>query len=528
MLTRRPLPASAATAAVAVLAAVVTLVRLGTPADIVFDETFYVPDARGLLADGVEPGFAVHPPLGKWVIAAGIAVVGDHPLGWRIGGALLAVVAVVATVELTRRLTGRTWPGVVAGVLLTLDGAWLVPARTAMLDVTVAAAVTVGAWLLVVDHQRATARAADRPPHVPWRGRWPLAAAGVAFGVAAATKWSGLAALGAATLLATGWELAARRRRTIGRPAPADLAGACGRVMLALAVIPAVVYLAAFVPWMAADDRVARATPAVDTAAPPTVTDRLDGLWRYHRGVLAFHTDLDAGHPYRAPATTWLVQARPVVYFFETCGPDGRDDEGRPCTVAGPEEAAEIVALGNPALWWSGLVLLPVAASRLRRRDAAAVVPLTFLGMQLLPWLLAVRPVFSFYTTPLIPFLAVAVAVALAELDIPARRAAAVGAGLLSGLAAGAVAGVSGLGVPASATTAVASACLGAGLGGIVDHRRERALRAPPWPPRAGIRAALILLAAAVVLFGYFSPLWYAWPLPEDALRARWWLPGWV
>jgi dolichyl-phosphate-mannose-protein mannosyltransferase len=528
MLTRRPLPASAATAAVAVLAAVVTFARLGTPGDIVFDETYYVPDARGLLADGVEPGFAVHPPLGKWVIAAGIAAIGDHPLGWRIGGGLLAVVAVAATVELTRRLTGRTWPGVVAGVLLTLDGAWLVPARTAMLDVTVAATVTVGAWLLVVDHQRATARAADRPPHVHRRGRWPLAAAGVAFGVAAATKWSGLAALAAATLLAAGWELAARRRRADGRPSPADLVGACGRVVLALAVLPAVTYLAVFVPWMAADDRVARATSAVDTAAAPTVTERLDGLWRYHRDVAAFHADLDADHPYRAPASTWLVQARPVVYFYEACGPDGRDEDGRPCTVAGPDEAAEIVALGNPALWWSGLLLLPVAASRLRRRDAAAVVPLTFLGLQLLPWLLVARPVFSFYTSPLVPFLAIGVAVALAELDVPARRAASVGASLLVGLAAGAVASVIGLGVPATATAVVAAACVGGALGGVVDQHRESVIGLPPWAPRVGSHVAVVVLAAALVLFGYFSPLWYAWPLPEEALRARWWLPGWV
>jgi dolichyl-phosphate-mannose--protein O-mannosyl transferase len=142
--------------------------------------------------------------------------------------------------------------------------------------------------------------------------------------------------------------------------------------------------------------------------------------------------------------------------------------------------------------------------------------------------LLVARPVFSFYTSPLVPFLAIGVAVALAELDVPARRAASVGASLLVGLAAGAVASVIGLGVPATATAVVAAACVGGALGGVVDQHRESVIGLPPWAPRVGSHVAVVVLAAALVLFGYFSPLWYAWPLPEEALRARWWLPGWV
>ena len=59
------------------------LVRLGDPDRIMFDETYYVGDARGYLETGVEPGFAVHPTVGKWLIAASIRLLGDT----RSGGA---------------------------------------------------------------------------------------------------------------------------------------------------------------------------------------------------------------------------------------------------------------------------------------------------------------------------------------------------------------------------------------------------------------------------------------------------------
>ena len=83
---------------VTLLAAVLRFWNLGHPQAIVFDETYYVKDAWTLLQNGYEsswpegadedfaagdtdifldePLYVVHPPLGKWMIALGMAAFG--------------------------------------------------------------------------------------------------------------------------------------------------------------------------------------------------------------------------------------------------------------------------------------------------------------------------------------------------------------------------------------------------------------------------------------------------------------------
>jgi dolichyl-phosphate-mannose-protein mannosyltransferase len=527
--------------AVGVVAAALTFARLGQPDAITFDETYYVADARDLAATGSESSFAVHPPLGKWVIAGGIALVGDTPTGWRAGGALLSVLAVAATVDLARRLTGRVAAGVVAGVLVLTDGVWLSVARLAMLDSALAAFVTFGTWALVVDHQRATARSSDlvAPPEVsgtspprraPPVSRWPLVAAGTLFGLAAATKWSGLLALGGAGLLAAGWELAARRRR--GGSGSRVAARAAARVGTALVVVPIAVYAVAWVPWTAGYASTPTAAPScaedgrLDPACDPPWRDRLSGLGRHHLDIARFHGRLDAEHPYRAPATTWPAQVRPVVAHYVSCDEDGRDAAGEPCAPAG--RASEVAILGNPALWWSGLILVPLSAAALRRRDGAAVVPLVMLGSQFLPWLVVGRPVFNFYTAPLVPMLATALVVACVELDRPARRAAGLTSGALAGALGGGLTLLVGGSRPAATTAAVVAATVGVGVGGRWDARRERRLGVPIAHRRVGTIAAAAVSVAAIALVIHLAPLWLAIPVDEAVLRRRWWLRSWV
>src|SRR5687767_10480874 len=44
--------------------------RVGYPDRIYFDETYYALHAEEIIDVGVEKGFAVHPPVGKWLIAS--------------------------------------------------------------------------------------------------------------------------------------------------------------------------------------------------------------------------------------------------------------------------------------------------------------------------------------------------------------------------------------------------------------------------------------------------------------------------
>ncbi len=129
----------AATLLVGLIAGLLRVVRLDLPAGRIFDEVYYVCDAQNLLRFGVEaatvpnsdgdpraawrceptgePGFIVHPPLGKWLIAIGLRLFGVDEFGWRIAAAVAGTLTVVVLVRVTRtRTTTVTVPATAAAM----------------------------------------------------------------------------------------------------------------------------------------------------------------------------------------------------------------------------------------------------------------------------------------------------------------------------------------------------------------------------------------------------------------------------
>src|SRR3569623_2654582 len=80
---RHPADPMGSTVARTVLFAALALVRLTIPSKSMFDEVHYLPAARAFL-HLAQPVNLEHPPLGKELIALGVALFGDRPLGWRI------------------------------------------------------------------------------------------------------------------------------------------------------------------------------------------------------------------------------------------------------------------------------------------------------------------------------------------------------------------------------------------------------------------------------------------------------------
>ena len=119
------------TAVLGIATLVSRLWGISYPADKLFDEAYYPPEAHELLTWGFEYNrgytFIVHPPLGKWLIALGEQLFGYNSFGWRFPSAVAGAVAVVVLTRLARRLTGSTLLGLLAGLLLALDGFSFVP-----------------------------------------------------------------------------------------------------------------------------------------------------------------------------------------------------------------------------------------------------------------------------------------------------------------------------------------------------------------------------------------------------------------
>lgn len=472
------------------LAGVLRLINLGHPHELAFDETYYVKDAWSLWTLGYEgtwgenaneafitlqelplaPGgsFVVHPPLGKWLIALGMAIGGpDNTVGWRLATALLGTATVLLVYLVARRLTGSIVVATVAGLLLAIDGLSIVMSRIALLDGILTFFLLLGALFILYDRGRTIALLERSDPDSPepmwgpvlWRRPW-LLAAGVALGAATAVKWSGLYALAAFGLYVVVTDALARRRAGIVLW-PTSAVFQQGPVSFALLVFPALAtYLVSWTGWLVTSGGYARQTDPNPFIA----------LWNYHKLILDFHVGLTKGHPYESAAWEWPFLLRPTAVWV---APD-------PAPCGTDHCIAVISTIPNPIIWWASVAAAVFLLSLLVRRaiERRAIAPaLTFplvgLAATYIPWLLfPERTIFQFYTVAMAPFLVIALAVCLR----------------------------------------------------IIAGRRDDPLHRR----RAGERTVLIFLGVVVLVSVFYLPVWLGISVPYPFWLLHNWLPGWV
>ena len=109
------------------------LYRLGFPDRILWDERYFPAMADKYLRGVYQ--FDLHPPLGKFIIAVGIAVLGNEPLGWRVmptlfGLALLPLVAVLGWYCLKDRVGAM-----LLVTFFAVETMFIVNSRTGVMDI---------------------------------------------------------------------------------------------------------------------------------------------------------------------------------------------------------------------------------------------------------------------------------------------------------------------------------------------------------------------------------------------------------
>jgi dolichyl-phosphate-mannose-protein mannosyltransferase len=396
-------------------AALVTrLVSISYPSDKLFDEAYYPPEAHELLRWGFEYNrgytFIVHPPLGKWLIALGEAVFGYDSLGWRVPSAVAGSLAVVVLVRLGRRLTGSTFLGVVAGLLLAVDGFSFVIARTGLLDVFVQFFIVSAVACLVVDRDKVRRRIRERGEAVAFRlgpRGWRIAA-GFLFGCSCAVKWSGIYFLAFFAVLSLFWDRAAWREAGVRRPTRTTLRRGLPGALWALAVVPVLTYLASFTGWFLGETSQGRqwAEQHPDTAFP-FVPDALRSLWHMHAQWWDFHNGLSSPHPWQSGPWSWLVDGRPILMW----NPQGLTDD------SGGQVIRYILMVGTPTLWLAfAPAMLWVLWRIVARRDPAALTLAVAIAAGWLTWFLnPERTMFIFYMAPAVPFFVLAITLALQD-----------------------------------------------------------------------------------------------------------------
>lgn len=152
-----------------------------------FDEQHYVPDARRILqSEGTTR--PEHPPLGKLIIAAGIQVFGDNPIGWRFFSVLFGTAGIVIFYFICRRLELSKKASYLVTFLMAFENLSFVQASIAMLDVYSIFFTLLAFWLYL-------------------KGRYAMS--GVSVGLSALAKLSGALAL---LVIGLHWLLSGRKQ----------------------------------------------------------------------------------------------------------------------------------------------------------------------------------------------------------------------------------------------------------------------------------------------------------------------------
>lgn len=339
------------------LAAMLRFWNLGTPASLVFDEVYYVDGARDYLAGGVEvtngaAEFVVHPPLGKWLIALGIAIFGDTSTGWRVAAALIGTLSIALIYLVAKRLFGSEYLALIAAGLMTIDGLHLVMSRTALLDIFLMFFLLASFLALLYEKHLATA---------------------IFLGLALATKWSAVY-----FIIAIGIYLVFTNRK---------------KLLIYLPTIP-ILYLISWTGWFLSDQGWSRNHSS----------NSIISFIHYHREILNFHTGLKTDHSYEASPWNWLILGRPTSFFYES-----------PKSCGAENCSQEILAMGTPVIWWFGLVALAITFGYfISRREKVAGLILLGVLANYLPWLLfPERTTFYFYAISFFPFLVLAIIYAI-------------------------------------------------------------------------------------------------------------------
>ena len=319
-----------------------------------WDEGIYINAARGYLTSSKPFPNPEHPPLGKLLIALGIKIFGDNPLGWRFFSALSGALSCLLIIYLVYRLTRRQGVAWFVGGLLFLDPLLFVHFRMAMLDPPLLLFL-LAAVCLAIDFYL-------DPKAKLWR-IWLL---GATLGLALATKLLTLVLMPLPCMLVA-YRLYRDRvswRRWV-------------EVLLLLLFLPPLLYLLCF---------------RVLGYNPREVWELLTFNFDYHR---TYH----GGTPVSSRWYEWLYIGQPLWYFWKKTSP-------------GYYQA--ILASGNLVLWIAAQLLAAYAVFR-RRRDPTVWLLAGIIFVQFL--LYASKPnTFLYYMVEILPFAYVLMGIAIADL----------------------------------------------------------------------------------------------------------------
>ncbi len=396
------------------IASLLRFSNLNQPTQYLFDEDLYVYTAS-LIKQGNKQAFEwwhppdttmdspyqyrspavewLHPPLSKYAIASSMVIFGDQPWAWRLPSALAGVGLVLAIGWLAETLFDKKSITLLAMLIASIESFLVVQSRLASADIFVALFTT-----------------ATLASFAQWqlRGwRWGLPLAGILAGLAMSSKWSGgLIILALVVLLIIDYlrkqncRLSKKSGDNSRHAKPVSVS--CHRslfpikkLIISLSTvifIPTLVYIIAFLPSFSFGHTTAH-------------------IIELHRQAWLYHATNRSFHPNSSPAYLWLLNQKPVWYYFNE------------------ETGKSIKAQTSPIIFWGGTMALLLSViiiifsnqqstvksrpqsmfSRLfaisnQEKQSFFTLLVAFFALWL-PWLFVSRPTFYYHFLPCVPIL---------------------------------------------------------------------------------------------------------------------------
>ncbi len=308
-------------------------VGLGNLENFSFDEFHYVPAARSFLSL-TEIKNLEHPPLGKVLIAIGMALFGDQPLGWRSMSVLFGAISLLGMTTLSRIWFRSEWIALWTGLITAANQLLFVQSRTAMLDTFMEAFLL---WGLVAFFASLACYDTSYPlvslTQVRRTSQRWLAVSGLCFGLAVACKWFAIVpwvtCLGLVLLfrLLQFWRVVFEEPQESDWYRTQDWMGLSGWTFIAtLVVLPLLIYQLSFLIYLFFDEN------------PYSIFDLLSVFAQ----MLHSQLNVITHHTYESSMLEWPLLHRPMWYSFDREGPQGEWVRG-------------VFLIGNPLIMWTGL-----------------------------------------------------------------------------------------------------------------------------------------------------------------------------
>ena len=361
-----------------------------------------------------------HPPLGKVFISWCIAIFGMTPFGWRFAGALAGVLMLPGMYLLGKLFVKRWWGGMAAALLMAFDLMHFTQTRIATID---SFAVLFIIWMMYFMFVWFFQDFFGKPF---WKTLIPLGLSGLFMGLGVASKWTACYAgvILAIIFFAGIWRrtrliAAAKKKAEAKRTEREKTAASKGAKQLMITIascliffvlIPALIYYLSYIPYFAYDGVGVTPKKVIEAAVGTYFTNGQVG------GMLGYHSEPGRGmdHDFYSPWYQWPVIGKPMWYAANSFEPEGYE--------------SSIMALGNPAVWWGGLVCILICVAvwirRHMRKDTSlslhtrtddmrlSLILLCYFG-QLTPWILVPRGTYIYHYFPCVPFLILATVLCL-------------------------------------------------------------------------------------------------------------------